>query len=234
MITLSQFAKIGFATLFACVLPFCAGADVPVAPGDYTGSRTVTGGGITATEEWSNGFKVAWSITDTGMGTHPFHYIYTISNENDGDLPKDLSHVILEVSGNVTAKDFNFIDPSSDIEGPMTFSPGPGNPGMPADVFGIKFDELTGGTFVADFFSTRAPVWGDFFAKDGGGNSIPGAVIAYNTGFGVEPPMSGPFNNWIPRPDTTGVEVPEPATVLLLSSSLAGAFWQRRKNKLKK
>lgn len=221
---------------------FTAFADVAVDPSYYTGSRqTDTPNGVTATENWSSatgtGFKISWSISQLGNGN--FHYIYTITNASNKELAKDMSHFILQVSDTITASNVaaNIFKNTPSFLGPTKYtstSNGNSNPGMPnPGVYGLKFD-ATGSLPTITFDSTRAPVWGDFYTKDGKnkGND----VFAYNSGFGILPTSANTnnftdFTKWIPRPDTT-VAVPEPATLLILGSSLAMAAFARKTKKV--
>lgn len=89
-------------------------------------------------------------------------------------------------------------------------------------------------TTVVSFISTQAPVWGDFYARDGGGNG-PGTIYAYNLGFGTDPSFSETnFSNWIARPDGVTTpppgDVPEAASCLIwLGLGVASAFAMRKR-----
>ena len=239
--------------LIVLAFPVAARA-VLVGAADLVGSRsTPSGSGIVATDGWaaaSGGLKVSWSIFLSGT---TWTYSYTFSNAN-GSIPAtpDLSHLILEVSPFFTSN--QIFNANATVVGPQTFtkdtetpfsgspssqtdadncagaitaSPGNngGNPCLPADIFGIKLDkELT--TYLFD--SDKAPVWGDFYTKDGAPDSGPVAV-AWNTGFGTDPTsLTTDFTNWIPTPDTEngfppgGVEVPEGATLLFMGAGVIG------------
>ena len=224
--------KLFYTTLLGlswCIAPIVAEENVDV--GDYSGSRSYSAGQVTATGGWATSdFTVSWDIENVG-GSHPYHYTYTFSG-SDGDLSKAISHAILQVSDVANASDFTFTSTDT-VEGPITFGDmGNSNPGIPGDIYGVKLDDLSDGTVVFDFYSTKDPIWGDFYAKDGVDNNQGEKtdVYAYNTGFGVDPTGASSFDNWIPRPDS-GMAVPEPTTLLLLGSAMGAAALKRRKKK---
>jgi len=221
-------------------------ASVIVDPADYTGSRSTPPlSGVVGYDGWSNdegGFKVEWTITHELTGL--WSYTYTFSDKNALPPPNpDVSHWIMEVSPFITMDNmsnyFTFADPSlvkgaewwtADPNSPNSTSPGAnnGNPNLPADLYGIKFD-FTDSTY--SFLSSQQPVWGDFYAKDGRHTDMVATV--WNTGIGTDPVPGGSFINYIPTPDTLpGVFVPEPGTaVLAIGAVLAGAYARRRRRR---
>ena len=221
-------------------------ASVIVDPAEYTGSRsTPPASGVVGYDGWSEsqgGLKVEWTITQEPSGL--WSYTYTFSDENALPPPNpELSHWILEVSPFITTANmsdyFIFSDPSvvkgaetwaADPNSPDSTSPGAnnGNPNLPADIYGIKFD-FSDWTY--SFVSSQQPVWGDFYAKDG--RHTDEVATAWNTGIGTEPDPGGSFINYIPTPDTqSGVLVPEPGTaVLAIGAVLAGVYARRRRRR---
>lgn len=216
------------------LLPSAAMSDlIAVTAGDFTGSRSTLNSpsGLVTTDGWTSangGFIISWAITQEGS---LFHYVYTFSNAAGEPLRKTPSHFIVELSNPYSgiiqdaAVDGNGVT----LEGPKIFEPGSGNPYMTGNIYGIKLD--AGGNSYS-FYSDRAPVWGDFYSKDGVQAGI--VATAYNTGFGTDPTGdTTAFTNWVPTPDTQGVpNVPVPPTVLLLGSGLLGLGfigWRKRK-----
>ena len=147
----------------------------PVLAVSYSGSIS-TPTGITATAPWSDGMTISWVVTQ--QGDMSWKYQYTFGYEF-----KAISHMIVAVSPDVTANDFWSYNHAEHAIN--TFSGAdPSNPGMPSALFGLKIDvtnEDEANYF--EFVSSRAPVWGDFYVKDGkyGGND----VYAFNSTFGV-------------------------------------------------
>jgi hypothetical protein len=188
----------------------------------------VTNGWTTA----NGGFKIDWIITFNG-GTIQWTYQYTFTSDDGTGMTPNASHWIFEVSENFTSNDIS--DANFPTVGPQTFladpdapnstSPGAnkGKPNLPANIFGIKAD--SGSDEVADatfsFTSTRAPVWGDFYAKDGKHTGI--VVTAWNTGIGTDPTaVTTDFTPWIPTPGTLPVlpsnipqVIPEPTAAVV-------------------
>jgi hypothetical protein len=183
------------------------------------------------------GYRVTWTITQSGS---VWHYEYAFSKADGSALDKETSHFIIELSDNILDGDLYEFTGDIDPEEPTefgTFVPGAGNPGFPTgeSIFGIKIN-MGGDQTVVGFDSTRAPMWGDFYAKDGV-TQVEGEPVwnfAYNTSIGAtvanpnaygDTPVDGGGNALykILVPDT----IPEPATMALLA--LGGLLIRKRK-----
>lgn len=170
---------------------------------------------------WATGSTLSWVVTDNEDGT--WRYSYNLVVPQGG-----VSHFIVEASPTFTLDDI--LNPEGPYNlGPYvdTFASGPGNPGMPGSIYGIKFDDTSGTNAMFSFDSPRMPVWGDFYAKDGNAGGM-GVNYVYNAGFtnpDYDPnvPISdGSVDNHILVPDTkmTNNVVPEAQTIVLASLGL--------------
>lgn len=193
----------------------------------YTGSLS-SPVGIIGQEAWLP-ISMTWNVTKNPDQSYRYEYDFICTG-------RDVSHFIIETSDNFTADDI--------LEGSLIVyagtlgdmyiqlhEPSAGNPDMPGDIYGIKFDDVSGRRVHFSFDSWRIPVWGDFYAKDGkaGGEN----VVAWNAGFSLPDPLDpardGTIDYKILRPDTV---VPEPSALLGLGTLLTGAagmFVRRRK-----
>lgn len=189
----------------------------------FSGSLS-TPTGIFATEPWmTDGMILNWEISQNADLSWDYHYWFR--NYAGGVPTKAISHMVIAISPNATLRDF--WDANGPLEIQIWSGDDPGNPGMPGSLYGLKIDITDDEYF---FTSTKAPVWGDFYIKDGTLDRDP--VYAYNSSFGTEdpldPPSNGSLNNKILRPDSSSVPIPEPSTMILFGSVLALAGGVRR------
>lgn len=181
-------------------------------------TATLYGGPSNSGDIWGNGTWAADASTSmtwfVGFDTEKdmWHYSYTFNVAK-----YDVSHFIIQVSDNFDDNDL--FNPSHN--GPIvigTYTIDNGNPGMPGEIYGIKFDQTSGTDLTVSFDSPREPMWGNFYAKDG---SHGGAM--WNSG--LEDSETGKF---VKVPDTV---VPEPMTMLAACAILSPAtlVFRRRK-----
>lgn len=188
----------------------------------YTGSIS-TPAGITASAPWADSMVISWTVSQNV--DFSWHYDYSFNYEL-----KAISHMIIAISPNAETGDF-WDSNHGNLQVGMYY-PGGSNPGLPSNFYGLKIDVPQGADATSFWFdSNKAPVWGDFYIKDGkdGGNE----VYAYNSTFGDglhehDPLANGSVGYKILRPDTFTTTIPEPSTLLLLGSALAMAGSVRR------
>ncbi len=159
----------------------CACLAAPALADLYGGS--LSGSGITGTGAWATNAEITWKVTQNTDGTWHYNYVFSAP-------AKEFSHFIFEISNDFPISG-DFLNLSTQgLEDPKIgwWSAGDGqsNPGMPAPMFGVKFDTMDEWDFTfwtIDFDITRSPMWGNVYAKDG---KMPGGtpeVYLYNTDF---------------------------------------------------
>jgi len=222
-----------------------------LAAGPYTGSLTYAGGDITRSSEGDSAYvgDMAWTVTDLG-GTWQYEYDLTTS-VLPGGHGGGLSHVIIEITPDSPAADFTYqkydgtnwvnwtLGSGSTIGNQLITS---GNPGMPADMWGIRFanDAPPGPSdthWLWRILTDHQPVWGDFFAKDGLAGTFYNAD-AFDDGPGndwADDPADAAANGSIHRnilvPDGRPPVTPELSSgmLLLLGMLPVGLAWRRRR-----
>ena len=226
-------ALLALISVFAA--PVARADSVLVSPVDFTGSRTTPIGlGVNSSGNWKEqGVKIRWNITES---SGVFTYQYTLSAVTGGSLVGAVSHFILETSSAFTHGDI--LPGSSTVSDPQWWTPAmPSNPNMPAPIWGVKFD-FGSGAPTYTLVTTKRPVWGDFYTKDGKAGRL-GFNAAWNAGLAIgDPTLSTTnFTPWIPTPDTLAVEpppVPLPAAawmgLSLLGASTFVTYSRRRRD----
>ena len=192
----------------------------------YSGSLS-TPIGITGSNQWAIDVSLSWEVNDQ---INPGYWTYTYNFS----APKDLSHIIIEVSPSFTSSDIYSQNPGDKEVGIFVSSGNDKpNPNMPGPLYGLKFEPFSGNPVSFVLVTERAPVWGDFYAADG---SVPHSDpklwnYAWNAGYlaadPTDPASSGSINYHILVPDTFGV--PEPGMLLLLGAGLLGLVAIRRR-----
>ncbi len=170
-----------------------------------------TGGGLFATGPWAGGdAELNWSVTQLQNGN--WRYTYTFAVEE-----KDISHMLIEISPTFTSANVKSGTTSGWQLGTWG-TQGNSNPGIPSSLYGLKF----GGDSETEVFTIvtdRAPMWGDFYAKDGRSGGYD--VYAYNTAFGGSTTASiyDRVAGMVLVPDTF-TNVPEPAILPLFGAGM--------------
>ncbi|MEN6506365.1 MAG: PEP-CTERM sorting domain-containing protein [Planctomycetaceae bacterium] len=191
--------------------------------------------------QWVNyTVSMSWTVTneDASYATHPWKYTYTFGHNG---TQAAISHLIIEASEGISAANITGLTGATlDSAGMQTVQSG--NPDMPEGLVGLKFAPAADAfSMTWTFYSDRAPVWGDFYAKCGG--KLGGFNHAYNynltglveSGFltGDVDPTAAPSNGSVAfhilRPDT--VSIPEPATMSVLAAGALAALIRRRRTR---
>ena len=220
----------------------------PPAPAGTTDGINVLG----PSGQWDNyTVTFSWTVTnsDTSYPSYPWKYTYRMQLSG---TQYGYSHIIIESSDDMTSSDiFGLTGAVLDSVKLQTVQGG--NPDMPEDVYGIRFNPPTSGItdLTWSFYSNREPVWGDFYARCGGFQGGINQAYNYNMDeFGVasgfldpdgdntnlddidptSPASNNSVNFHILRPDT--VVIPAPGAVFLVSIGAGLAGWLKRRRVL--
>lgn len=240
--------------MFACMLAVATVAQAAT----YTGSLTYTpgpppdsGDGLFVTgpaSQWSSyTVTLEWTVTNEDASQPGYAWKYQYRFRHNGSQYA-FSHVILETASDFTTANMAVLTGAA-FDSLKVQTVQSGNPAMPEDVFGLRFNPLSGGVkdMTWSFFSDRAPMWGDFYGRCGGGPGGDQVNSAYNfnqTGSvqkGFLDPNASNTNRDDPDPSAPAASgsvdyhllvpgvVPEPATLAVVAVGAAMLLWRRRR-----
>jgi hypothetical protein len=237
--------SLSLACVAACVF-FNSGSAQAATIAIDSGVLSVAGGGLL---NGPGGWSAASLSYDVSFDDVSLSYFYNYTFTGTSPV-KNISHVITQVSSNFTTSDvLGGTTAFGAADGLGTWGPqGGSNTGIPGTITGIKYHPVSTPEFSWTIETARAPMWGNFYAKDGVNkvNGVNQPVYVYNAGFvdamGINPPAcyTGLYFDFstcagfllVPdsveqppvitsTPPITGSEVPEPMSLVLFGTGLA-------------
>jgi hypothetical protein len=194
---------------------------------EAVGCRSTTNAAqLTGVGSWdgtAGSIQVCW---DVAFVTGAWEYEYTVSTfAGTSTSNRKLSHLWLEVTDGATAEEFALTNATID-DGPKSHSGGPADTGFPGTMYGIKIGGNDEVSYTFTIRTLRAPVWGDWYAKDGEG------TWAYNTGFNAADPLTNALTvveaDHVVRPNGRDIPASAPGTLGLLALGMAAISRARR------
>jgi MYXO-CTERM domain-containing protein len=214
------------ALVFAVLGAWTAGTAYAEAVGCRSTTNAAQLAGFGNWDGTQGSIQVCWDVAYTSGA---WEYEYTVSTFSGTSTEnRRLSHLWMEVTEGAAASDFVLTGAAID-DGPKTHSGGPAEDGFPGTMYGIKIGGNDATTFTFTIRTGRAPVWGDWYAKDGSG------TWAYNAGFNLADPTSNALlaveNDHIVRPNGMDKPAPAPGAASLVGLGLAAAAVHRRRRR---
>jgi len=175
----------------------------------------------------------SWTVTDGHMTYLGYEWKYEYRMQVSG-TQYAFSHLIIETPTDFTSAQIHGLSGAT-MDSIALQQTSLGNPGMPENVFGIKFDPFGSLLDWSWSFYSLEPMWGDFYTRCGGKQG--GINHAYNYN------LTGSVANGFLSPDTDPavgpsngsvdyhvlVPTPEPASIALLATGAALLLARRRR-----
>jgi len=229
-----------FVVVFALVLAPAAFA-VPL--NSYTGTlSTAPTATLDGVGNWVDPGVTTITYTVTReTAADPWQYCYDFNTTAQGGL----SHIIIEVTPPdpaspeepyFTANNVLWASASWELKVYSPSDPGNSNPGLPGDIYGLKFAGNSATSDTICLLSDIGPTWRDAYAKDGNAGDS-GVNAMWNAGFLVADPVDVPADGSVayhilgPDSEPGGGQppIPEPSTLALVVLGAVGGMVNRRR-----